>query len=158
MIDALGRVPTGTWVVAGAAGLVAFLAGLGALSAQLGGAAVWKGTWRVAFWGAFAMAVTAGAGALFGAVAADVTNAGLASLTGAGIAAARLLLIHLLDPGAIGFGDVKFAAASGLVVAAIAWPAAILVPLVGFVGVAIARIAGGDRPASASSSSSRCSK
>ena len=46
-----------------------FLAGLGAASAQIGGARVWNGTWRVAFWGAFAMAVTAGAGALFGAVA-----------------------------------------------------------------------------------------
>jgi len=46
-----------------------FLAGLGALSAQMGGARVWNGTWRVAFWGALAMAVTAGAGALFGAVA-----------------------------------------------------------------------------------------
>jgi len=78
--------------------------------------------------------------ALFGAVAADVTNAVLAPLAGAGIAAAPLLLIHLLDPRAIGFGDVKFAAASGVVVAAIAWPAAILVPLLGFVGVAIVRI------------------
>jgi VIT1/CCC1 family predicted Fe2+/Mn2+ transporter len=29
-----------------------FLAGLGALSAQVGGAAVWRGTWRVVFWGA----------------------------------------------------------------------------------------------------------
>lgn len=48
---------------------LAFLAGLGALSAQVGGARVWDGTWRVAFWGAVAMAVTAGAGALFGAVA-----------------------------------------------------------------------------------------
>ena len=46
-----------------------FLAGLGALSAKVGGAPVWAGTWRVAFWGALAMAVTAGAGALFGAVA-----------------------------------------------------------------------------------------
>ena len=48
---------------------LAFLAGLGAVSAQAGGAPVWNGVWRVAFWGAFAMAVTAGAGALFGAVA-----------------------------------------------------------------------------------------
>ena len=47
---------------------LAFLAGLGALSAQAGGAGVWRGTWRVAFWGAVAMAVTGGAGALFGAV------------------------------------------------------------------------------------------
>ena len=46
-----------------------FLAGLGALSARVGGAQVWIGTWRVAFWGAVAMAVTAGAGALFGVVA-----------------------------------------------------------------------------------------
>jgi len=48
---------------------LAFLAGLGAASARAGGAPVWAGTWRVAFWGAAAMAVTAGAGALFGAVA-----------------------------------------------------------------------------------------
>ncbi len=46
-----------------------FLAGLGAVSARIGGAGVWKSTWRVAFWGAMAMGVTAGAGALFGAVA-----------------------------------------------------------------------------------------
>jgi vacuolar iron transporter family protein len=46
-----------------------FLAGLGTVSAKVGGAPVWAGTWRVAFWGALAMAVTAGAGALFGAVA-----------------------------------------------------------------------------------------
>jgi len=48
---------------------LAFLAGLGALSAQAGGAPLWNGTWRVTFWGAVAMAVTACAGALFGAVA-----------------------------------------------------------------------------------------
>jgi VIT1/CCC1 family predicted Fe2+/Mn2+ transporter len=48
---------------------LAFLAGLGAISARTGGAPIWKGTWRVAFWGAFAMAVTTGAGALFGVIA-----------------------------------------------------------------------------------------
>ncbi|MCV2420456.1 VIT family protein [Paucibacter sp. DJ2R-2] len=48
---------------------LAFLAGLGAASARLGGAPLWSGTWRVAFWGALAMAITAGAGILFGAVA-----------------------------------------------------------------------------------------
>lgn len=48
---------------------LAFLGGLGALSAWAGGARVWTGTWRVALWGCVAMAVTAGAGALFGAVA-----------------------------------------------------------------------------------------
>lgn len=45
-----------------------FLAVLGAASARAGGAGVLKGTWRVAFWGALAMAVTAGAGWLFGTV------------------------------------------------------------------------------------------
>jgi len=45
-----------------------FLAVLGALSAWVGGAPVWPGSWRVSFWGVLAMAVTAGAGALFGAV------------------------------------------------------------------------------------------
>ncbi|WP_310383433.1 VIT family protein [Roseateles sp.] len=46
-----------------------FLAGLGALSAKAGGAPIVSGSWRVAFWGAAAMAVTAGAGVMFGAVA-----------------------------------------------------------------------------------------
>jgi VIT1/CCC1 family predicted Fe2+/Mn2+ transporter len=44
------------------------LAGLGALAAQAGGASLVKGAIRVAFWGTLAMAVTAGAGALFGAL------------------------------------------------------------------------------------------
>jgi VIT1/CCC1 family predicted Fe2+/Mn2+ transporter len=39
---------------------------LGALGARTGGAPLWKGAVRVAFWGAAAMAVTAGVGALFG--------------------------------------------------------------------------------------------
>lgn len=43
-----------------------FLALLGALGARTGGAAMLKPTLRVAFWGAFAMAVTAGIGALIG--------------------------------------------------------------------------------------------
>jgi VIT1/CCC1 family predicted Fe2+/Mn2+ transporter len=47
---------------------LAFLALLGGLAAQAGGAGVWVGAWRVTFWGALAMALTAGAGSLFGAV------------------------------------------------------------------------------------------
>jgi VIT1/CCC1 family predicted Fe2+/Mn2+ transporter len=43
-----------------------FLAFLGALAARVGGADVLKGAWRVVFWGALAMAVTAGVGAIFG--------------------------------------------------------------------------------------------
>jgi VIT1/CCC1 family predicted Fe2+/Mn2+ transporter len=42
------------------------LAGLGAIAARAGGASAGKGAARVAFWGALAMAATAGVGALFG--------------------------------------------------------------------------------------------
>jgi VIT1/CCC1 family predicted Fe2+/Mn2+ transporter len=42
---------------------------LGGVAAHAGGASVAKGSLRVLFWGAMAMAVTAGLGALFGAVA-----------------------------------------------------------------------------------------
>jgi vacuolar iron transporter family protein len=45
-----------------------FLAVLGAVSAKAGGARITVGAWRVTFWGTLAMAVTAGVGALFGAV------------------------------------------------------------------------------------------
>ena len=43
-----------------------FLALLGALAAWAGGAGVLEGALRVTFWGALAMAVTAGVGSLFG--------------------------------------------------------------------------------------------
>jgi len=45
-----------------------FLALLGALAARAGGAPILIGTVRVTFWGALAMAITAGIGALFGTV------------------------------------------------------------------------------------------
>ena len=48
---------------------LAFLAVLGIGAARMGGADVFVGAWRVTFWGALAMAITAGVGALFGAVA-----------------------------------------------------------------------------------------
>lgn len=48
---------------------LAFLAILGAVAARVGGAPVWRSGWRVLFWGAFAMLVTAGAGLLFEAIA-----------------------------------------------------------------------------------------
>jgi VIT1/CCC1 family predicted Fe2+/Mn2+ transporter len=59
-------VPTAllTMVVAGSS--LVFLAGLGVLAARTGGAPVVAGAWRVTFWGALAMALTAGVGALFG--------------------------------------------------------------------------------------------
>ncbi|MET0276707.1 MAG: VIT family protein [Pseudorhodoplanes sp.] len=45
-----------------------FLAFLGAIGAKTGGANVWRATLRVTFWGALAMALTAGIGKLFGTV------------------------------------------------------------------------------------------
>lgn len=43
------------------------LAALGGLAARAGGASIGTGAFRVGFWGALAMALTAGVGALFGA-------------------------------------------------------------------------------------------
>ena len=51
-----------------AAGSLMFLALLGLLGARTGGAAIFKPVVRVTFWGAIAMAATAGIGALFGTV------------------------------------------------------------------------------------------
>jgi VIT1/CCC1 family predicted Fe2+/Mn2+ transporter len=69
--------PLGVTALAPAAGLVpsvagsslVFLALLGGVAARAGGARAAVGALRVGFWGALAMALTAGAGALFGAVA-----------------------------------------------------------------------------------------
>jgi VIT1/CCC1 family predicted Fe2+/Mn2+ transporter len=47
---------------------VVFLALLGGLAARAGGASMMTGAVRVTFWGALAMALTAGVGALFGTV------------------------------------------------------------------------------------------
>lgn len=47
---------------------LAFLALLGGIGARAGGARVGRATLRVTFWGALAMALTAGIGALFGTV------------------------------------------------------------------------------------------
>ena len=51
-----------------AASSLLFLAILGALAAFGGGAAAARGALRVTFWGALAMALTAGVGALFGTI------------------------------------------------------------------------------------------
>ena len=55
------------WSVSG--GSLVFLALLGSLAARAGGAPLISAAWRVTFWGALAMALTAGVGALFGVVA-----------------------------------------------------------------------------------------
>jgi len=58
-----------TYLIAWVSGTsLVFLALLGAVAARVGGAGVLVGAWRVTFWGALAMGITAGVGALFGAV------------------------------------------------------------------------------------------
>ncbi|MEO8911147.1 MAG: VIT family protein [Gemmatimonadaceae bacterium] len=61
-------VPIGNLIVAVSILSLIFLATLGALAARAGGAGVIRGTVRVTFWGAFAMAITALVGRMFGAV------------------------------------------------------------------------------------------
>jgi VIT1/CCC1 family predicted Fe2+/Mn2+ transporter len=65
ILTALLVPPAQTSALVAAVSLVC-LAGLGALAARAGGASAWTGAARVAFWGAAAMAVTAGVGKLFG--------------------------------------------------------------------------------------------
>ncbi len=58
--------PGSTLVEAVAVASLLFLALLGAIGARIGGANILTATIRVTFWGALAMAVTAGIGAVFG--------------------------------------------------------------------------------------------
>lgn len=60
--------PAAWLVVAVSAASLVFLALLGAIGARAGGADIWRATVRVTFWGALAMALTAGIGRLFGTV------------------------------------------------------------------------------------------
>ena len=60
LAPAQGRI----WSIAIAS--LVFLAALGALAARTGGASVFTSAWRVTFWGALALAITAGVGRLFG--------------------------------------------------------------------------------------------
>jgi len=57
--------PALVWAVAGSS--LFFLAALGSLAARAGGSSVLRAAVRVTFWGALAMGITAGVGALFGA-------------------------------------------------------------------------------------------
>ena len=64
LIVLVAPVPALVWSVAGSSLL--FLALLGSLAARVGGASVFTAAARVTFWGALAMALTAGVGTLFG--------------------------------------------------------------------------------------------
>ncbi len=60
--------PKGMLVPIVAVASLGFLALLGAIGARAGGAKILRATARVTFWGALAMALTAGVGAIFGTV------------------------------------------------------------------------------------------
>lgn len=62
-------VPQMQLIVSVAGASLVFLASLGAIAAWAGGAPIAVGALRVTFWGAFAMALTAGVGRIFGVVA-----------------------------------------------------------------------------------------
>lgn len=59
-------VPAGRIIVVVSVLSLLSLAGLGALAAGAGGSSRLRGAWRVTFWGALALALTAGIGRLFG--------------------------------------------------------------------------------------------
>ena len=59
-------VPTRTLIPVVSGTSLVFLAVLGAIAARAGGASMLVGAWRVTFWGALAMGITAAIGALFG--------------------------------------------------------------------------------------------
>ena len=66
---AVGMVSASALIPVVAASSLVFLAILGGWAARVGGASVTVGAMRVTFWGALAMGLTAGVGALFGTVA-----------------------------------------------------------------------------------------
>ena len=66
--SATSAISSGSLIVWVAGTSLVFLAALGAMAARAGGASATTGAWRVTFWGALAMAITAGVGAMFGAV------------------------------------------------------------------------------------------
>lgn len=67
-VIAAALVPVGAVLVAVPATALVFLASLGAIAARAGGAPMGLAAARVTFWGALAMAATAGIGELFGTV------------------------------------------------------------------------------------------
>ena len=62
----VGVVPRASLVIAITIATLVLLAILGAIGARAGGASMWRGAVRVTFWGAIALAATAGIGHLFG--------------------------------------------------------------------------------------------
>lgn len=75
----------------------------------------------------------------FGVAGSLAASVGPSVLFGVFVGAAPFLLLHLLDPGALGFGDVKFAGAAGAVVAIVWWPASAVMAVAGLVASLVHR-------------------
>lgn len=84
------------------------------------------------FWTALAL-ISGFAGSLVG-------SSGSKALLGIVVSAAPFVLLHLLDPSALGFGDVKFAAAAGAVVAIVWWPATSVIAVVALASALAVRL------------------
>ncbi|MEP1123700.1 MAG: prepilin peptidase [Ilumatobacter sp.] len=84
------------------------------------------------FWTAFAL--------ISGVAGSVVGSSGPSALLGIIVSAVPFLLLHLLDPSALGFGDVKFAAAAGAVIAIVWWPAASVIAVVALASALVVRL------------------
>ena len=75
-----------------------------------------------------------------------VATSGADAVLGVVVATVPFLLIHLLDPKALGFGDVKYAGAAGSIVAVVWWLATILMVVVALTTSLIGRVVGPSGP------------
>lgn len=79
--------------------------------------------------------------ALVSGVAGSVVAAsGSSAFLGIAVSAAPFALLHLLDPGALGFGDVKFAAGAGAVVSIVWWPVAAVIVVIALASSLVIRL------------------
>ncbi|MGK2886395.1 MAG: GNAT family N-acetyltransferase [Rhodococcus sp. (in: high G+C Gram-positive bacteria)] len=79
--------------------------------------------------------------AVLAALAAHFAGAVDSALAASVVGAAPFLLVHLADPSALGFGDVKFAAVAGALIAPWWWPAAVLMAVVALAVACAMRLA-----------------
>jgi leader peptidase (prepilin peptidase) / N-methyltransferase len=77
--------------------------------------------------------------ACLGVAAGVVANSTPAVVAAAAVAASPMLLMHLVEPRALGFGDVKYAAATGALVGALSFTAGPILVVVALVAAVINR-------------------